>query len=126
MKPRFAEMTKRIPGYVGQTVQQVYDRMELDEDESVKKLPYERNNDYLSPIEQSAMAYHSLNENVAEKRVQNALLDRFNHYQNNTQLNREASIYMSICATADLYSADDDDTDVVTGNLFPPKWLKLL
>jgi len=121
MKPRFAAMSRRIPDDVGQTVQQVYDRMELDENDSVKKLPYETNNDYLSPIVQSAMAYHSLDENVAEKRVQNALLDRFSHYQDNTQLNREASIYMSICATADLYSADDDDTDVVTGNLFPPQ-----
>jgi len=119
MKPRFAEMSQRIPNDVGQTVQQVYDRMELDEKDSVKRLPYETNNDYLSPLFQSAMAYHSLDENVAEKRVINSMLDKFIHYRDNTQLNREAQIYMSICATADEYGPEDNDTDVVTGNLFP-------
>jgi len=119
MKHRFNEMTKSIPNDVGQTVRQVYDRMELDDDESVRRLS-QPNEDYLSPIVQSAMAYHSLDENVAEKRVINSITDKFLHYQNNTQLNREASVYMTICATVDEYSADND-TDVVTGNLFPPQ-----
>jgi hypothetical protein len=121
MKPRFKEMSHRIPNDVGQTVQAVYDKLRLDDNEGVKQLPRESNNDYLSPIVQSAMAYHSLGQEVAEKRVTNDLLDRFSHYRDNTQLNREASIYMSICATADLYSNDDNGTDVATGNLFPPR-----
>lgn len=121
MKERFRQMSKRIPNDIGQTVRQVYDRMELDSSGSVKRLPLESNKDFLSPIEQSAMAYHSMEKNIAEKRVQDSLLDRYNHYKHNTELNREARIYMSICATADLYGADDDDTDVVTGNLFPPQ-----
>ncbi len=121
MKPRFEEMSQRIPNDVGQIVQQVYDKMELDEDGGVKQLSREANNDYLSPIVQSAMVYHDLEKNAAEKQVTNALLDRFTHYRDNTQLNREASIYMSICATTDAYSADDNNTDVATGNLFPDR-----
>jgi len=118
MKPRFKAMSQRIPNDIGATVQAVYNKLELDNNQCVKQLPREVNNDYLSPIVQSAIANHSLDKKVAEKRVTNDLLDRFIHYRDNTQLNREASIYMSICATADIYSADDNDTDVVTGNLF--------
>jgi len=122
MKPRFEEMSQRIPNDIGQIVTKVYDELELDDKGNVKRLPLKENNDYLNPIKQAGMAYHSLSENTAEKRVQNSLLEKFNHYKNNTQLNREAQIYMSICATADQYGPDDDDdTDVVTGNLFPPQ-----